>query len=88
MPKNHKINRSRKPSPDVAVLNNQYFKRCPPQGTNGHCPVSESGSHWWVINEPCGMTSEGVCKFCGKTKQFFNSVDASLSKRIRGGAGE
>lgn len=85
MPKNHKINRSHKPSPDVAAMNEQYFKRCPLQGNNGHCPESESGGHWFIIEEPDGMTSEGVCGFCGKTKRFFNSVDASLGKRIRGG---
>ena len=85
MPKNRKINRSHKPSVSQMSENQKYFGKTVTQGGNGHCSESGSGGHWWVIQEPDGMTSGGVCKFCGKTKQFFNSVDASLGKRIRGG---
>lgn len=28
--------------------------------------------HRWVIEEPNGPTSSGVCKECGATKQFKN----------------
>ena len=31
-------------------------------------------THHWVIAPPNGVTSEGVCKLCGATKRFENSV--------------
>ncbi len=29
--------------------------------------------HYWIIESPHGPTSEGVCKFCGAVKEFYNS---------------
>lgn len=29
--------------------------------------------HYWIIDSPEGSTSRGVCKFCGATKEFYNS---------------
>jgi len=43
--------------------------------SNGHCPMSPSGGHWWVIEGQFGVWSRGVCKFCGKVKRFANSMD-------------
>lgn len=37
---------------------------CAPEGT----------SHHWKIDEPNGMTSEGCCLNCGKTKTFKNHL--------------
>ena len=33
---------------------------------------------YWVIEEPSGSTSIGVCKKCGKTKNFYNYTDTSV----------
>ena len=34
-------------------------------------PVSESKCcHYWIIEAAQGMTSRGVCKFCGAEKEF------------------
>jgi len=37
-----------------------------PQVTGPH-------SHHWLIDTPCGPTSEGVCRICGLTRTFRNS---------------
>ena len=31
-------------------------------------------AHHWVIDMPNGRTSQGVCKYCGKDKEFKNSA--------------
>ncbi|MCH7800956.1 MAG: hypothetical protein IIC24_05350 [Chloroflexi bacterium] len=33
--------------------------------------------HHWVIDQPNGPTSEGVCKICGMTQEFKNSIQGS-----------
>ena len=33
--------------------------------------------HHWVIDQPNGPTSEGVCKICGMTQEFKNSFQGS-----------
>ena len=30
-------------------------------------------AHHWMIESPSGETSQGICKFCGSTRSFFNS---------------
>ncbi len=30
--------------------------------------------HFWLIDPPDGETSQGYCKFCGKTNTFLNSL--------------
>jgi hypothetical protein len=32
--------------------------------------------HHWRIETPRGATSQGVCKVCGATKEFRNSVES------------
>lgn len=32
-------------------------------------------THWWKISEPNGPTSEGICKHCGRAKEFRNSFE-------------
>ena len=34
--------------------------------------------HHWLIEEPAGPTSHGVCKRCGAEREFFNNPDAAL----------
>ncbi|MDG6912578.1 MAG: hypothetical protein JRN35_05795 [Nitrososphaerota archaeon] len=46
-------------------------------------------SHHWIIEPPDGATSMGVCKFCGKAREFFNILPtdfaAGLRKRAKAG---
>jgi hypothetical protein len=37
--------------------------------------------HYWLIGEPDGETSIGVCKFCGEEKVFYNSLSSSERSR-------
>jgi len=39
------------------------------------CPRSPTGAHHWMITEPDGTTSEGVCRYCGVARMFWNSVN-------------
>jgi hypothetical protein len=34
--------------------------------------------HHWIIEEPNGPTSHGICKRCGAEREFFNNPDAAL----------
>ena len=38
--------------------------------------VSEC-THYWLIEQPNGPTSEGVCKLCGERAEFRNSMPGS-----------
>ena len=31
-------------------------------------------NHFWMIEIANGPSSRGECKFCGETKEFFNSI--------------
>ena len=33
--------------------------------------------HFWIIDQPNGPTSVGVCKLCGVTQEFRNSIQGS-----------
>jgi len=33
-------------------------------------------SHYWIIEVADGSKSRGVCKYCGETRDFFNSISA------------
>jgi hypothetical protein len=36
-------------------------------------PEAEANcNHYWIIESPNGPTSWGVCKYCGKRKEFKN----------------
>ncbi len=40
--------------------------------------------HYWLIESAKGRTSRGVCKICGATKDFFNSIplgEPTVAKR-------
>jgi hypothetical protein len=37
--------------------------------------------HWWIIEEPNGPTSKGVCKLCGAVKEHPNTVDYGELRR-------
>jgi hypothetical protein len=38
--------------------------------------------HYWIIEVANGPTSKGVCKYCGETRDFFNSIpDFTVPKR-------
>jgi len=42
--------------------------------------------HYWLIDSPNGATSQGICKFCGEEKDFYNSVpEFTLYKREQKG---
>ena len=32
--------------------------------------------HYWIIEYPEGPVSTGRCKYCGKVKHFYNSLDS------------
>lgn len=36
----------------------------------------ENCVHYWIIDFPEGPVSTGECKYCGKVKRFFNSLDS------------
>jgi len=53
------------------------------QSGNGHCCLKfPSGSHWWVIGSPGGKVSNGVCQYCGKQRQFANTLDGAFSMGV------
>jgi len=37
--------------------------------------------HVWTIESPDGKTSYGICKECGETKGFYNSVEAAMGDK-------
>jgi len=39
-------------------------------------PVN-SCQHYWMIASPNGPVSEGVCKYCGESSEFKNSIQGS-----------
>jgi hypothetical protein len=39
--------------------------------------------HHWMIGEPNGPVSKGVCKRCGTQKEFRNSVDLEYGHALR-----
>jgi len=47
--------------------------------SDGHrCPKSPTGSHWWLVDPPSGKICTGVCRYCGKQRQFANTVAMAL----------
>ena len=43
-------------------------------------------AHHWEIESPNGPTSVGVCKVCGETKEFRNSITSTGWDRGQGQA--
>ncbi len=44
-----------------------------------HCPP-----HYWLIESPDGVESEGVCKLCGAKREFRNSLEKEPRLMIKG----
>ena len=49
--------------------------------------------HHWLIESPNGRESQGVCKHCGKAKEFVNSTESvmweqtnTIRNDLRGGS--
>ncbi len=40
-------------------------------------------SHFWVIGEPNGEESRGVCKYCGAVEKFWNSISGASNAKIK-----
>ena len=38
--------------------------------------------HHWIIEEPNGSTSKGVCNLCGIEREFRNSLDVVINPRL------
>jgi len=44
--------------------------------------AGEQCSHYWIIEMAKGKKSRGVCKYCGESKDFLNSMpDFNMPKR-------
>jgi hypothetical protein len=42
----------------------------------------EECQHYWLIDGPNGPRSQGVCKYCGATREFFNAIpDFTTTRR-------
>ncbi len=52
--------------------------------SNGHCPSSPVGAHWWIIADAAGAISEGVCKYCQEHRSFWNSFDGAVENVNKG----
>jgi hypothetical protein len=37
--------------------------------------------HYWIIEIANGPKSRGICKYCGETKDFFNSISDFISPK-------
>ena len=77
MPRNHKPSKV-----SQAVIRRNGSKYSVP--SNRHlCPKSPTGAHWWWISSPGAVVSVGVCRYCGESRQFANTLEASFSMGIR-----
>ena len=52
--------------------------------STGVCPKSESGAHFWVIEEANGESSKGKCKYCDGEQEFLNSIPARYMPSVAG----
>ena len=41
---------------------------------------SESCHHYWLIETPSGPTCRGICKLCGKERDFASTFEYLISK--------
>ena len=41
--------------------------------------AKEQCRHYWIIGIANGPKSKGVCRYCGETREFFNSVPGLLT---------
>jgi len=75
-----------KPSASTAVHVRRYFRPCIPggvagSGSNGKCPVSPCGAHWWQIESPSYLSkgfSRGMCGYCGESRRFWNTIHDAI----------
>ena len=62
----------------------------PPNTVEQAPPLQEECTHHWVIDQPNGPTSTGVCRVCEKVREFKNSPEEhgfnekGKKNRIRG----
>jgi hypothetical protein len=40
--------------------------------------------HHWLIEPAYGLTSNGVCKYCGERKQFLNVIQDLVPEPVKG----
>jgi len=66
------------------LYNNRFFPRAKgftyPASSNGHCPLSPCGAHWWKIQSADGPVSVGVCKYCGEEREFLNNFELGFKR--------
>ena len=47
-----------------------------------HDHVAEECHHYWMIEMANGPKSRGICKYCGESRDFLNSMpDIAIPKR-------
>jgi hypothetical protein len=48
----------------------------------GKCAAQDQCCHYWIIEIANGPKSRGVCKYCGESRDFLNSIpDLTAPKR-------
>jgi hypothetical protein len=48
----------------------------------GDCVAEDQCRHYWIIEIANGPKSRGVCKYCGESRDFLNSMpDFTVPKR-------
>ena len=64
--------------PNYAALSTDHYRghtnSAPLRGSDstGSCPSSGCGAHYWSIERARGLTSVGVCRHCGVSREFYN----------------
>lgn len=78
-----------KGSVTTKVLNQRYSLKSKGStrriSSNGHCPDSPCGAHWWLIEPPTFKTSQGRCRYCGEEREFLNYIQLEFNEREKGG---
>jgi hypothetical protein len=48
-------------------------------------PVPGRCRHHWVLEVPCGRTSNDICRSCGRSRTFLNAFEDTMEARQRPG---
>ena len=52
------------------------------KGKPGNCVAEDQCRHYWIIEIANGPKSRGVCRYCGVSRDFLNSIpDLNAPKR-------